>query len=249
MGLVAPFLNATAFGAPIQRALESALCRKVRIGKAHFTLFAGPGFSLDEVTISEDPHFGVEPFAYVETLNVRIRPDKLLLGRIQISSLRFEQPSLNLAQASDGAWNVVALMNRLGAPRRLPLNFFPAVELAGARIDFKLGVRKTTLYLQETDLDLYPERSGQLTIRFAGSPARTDRAGQGFGQFRGQLAWYLVPDPTGKQVQGDITLEPSNLSEITTPSLKVMTSASTVPVGTRLHMEEGPAHQSPQGCW
>lgn len=238
-GLLAPFLNAASFAADIQRALESALGRKVQIGKANFTLFAGLGFSLDDVTISEDPRFGVEPFAYVETLNVRVRPDKLLIGRIQISSLRLEHPSLNLVRAPDGAWNVVQLMNRLAAPRRMPLNFFPAVEVLDARIDFKLGIRKTTLYLNETDLDLYPERSGRLTIRFNGSPARTDRAGQGFGHFRGQFAWFLTPDPAGKEVQGDLTLEPSNLSEITTlfEGYDVGVHGT---VGARLHLE-GPA--------
>ncbi len=217
IGLIAPFINAAAFGAQIQSALQSALGRKVQIGKVHFTLLTGPGFQLEEVNIAEDPRFGLEPFAYVETLDVRVRPDKLLFGRIQISSLRLNRPSLNFVKQADGTWNFVELIDRFSSPRRAPLSFFPTVELTGARIDFKLGIRKTTLYLADTDLDLFPERSGRLSIRFAGSPSRTDRSGIGFGHFRGSASWLVnLNDADSNALQADITLDPSNLSELTT---------------------------------
>ncbi len=217
LGVIAPYINAAAFGTEIQRALQSALGRKVEIGKVHFTILSGPGFRLEDVSISEDPRYGLEPFAFVEALNVRVRPDKLLLGRIQISSLQLDRPSLNLVKQSDGTWNFVQLIGRLSSPRRAPLGFFPTVELTGARIDFKLGLRKTTLYLADTDLALYPERSGRLSIRFAGSPSRTDRSGTGFGHFRGSASWLVnANDADSNALEGDLTLDPSNLSELTT---------------------------------
>jgi AsmA family len=217
LGAIAPFINAAAFGAEIQRALQSALGRKVQIGKVHFTILSGPGFLLEDVSIAEDPRYGLEPFAYVEALNVRVRPDKLLFGRIQISSLQLDRASLNFVKQADGTWNFVQLIGRLSSPRRAPLGFFPTVELTGARIDFKLGVRKTTLYLADTDLDLYPERSGRLSIRFAGSPSRTDRSGTGFGHFRGSASWLVnLKDADSNALEADITLDPSNLSELTT---------------------------------
>ncbi|MGA7410812.1 MAG: AsmA family protein [Bryobacteraceae bacterium] len=217
LGVIAPYINAAAFGTEIQRALQSALGRKVQIGKVHFTILSGPGFLLEDVSIGEDPRFGLEPFAFVKALNVRVRPDKLLLGRIQISSLQLDRASLNLVKQSDGTWNFVELIDRLSSPRRAPLGFFPTVELTGARIDFKLGVRKTTFYLADTDLDLYPERSGRLSIRFAGSPSRTDRSGTGFGHFRGSASWLVnVNDANSNALEGDVTLDPSNLSELTT---------------------------------
>ncbi|MBV9611334.1 MAG: AsmA family protein, partial [Acidobacteriaceae bacterium] len=191
IGLLAPVLDGSRFSAPIQRALESSLGRRVSFGKVHFTLFTGPGVSLDDVVISEDPRYGLEPFAYVSTLRAHLRVDKLLMGRIQFSSLRLVDPALNLVKRSDGTWNVVTLVERVGAPRRMPLNLFPAFEVTGGRIDFKLGTRKTTLYLSDADLAVYPQRSGKLYIRFSGSPARTDRAGNGFGHLRGTANWYL----------------------------------------------------------
>ncbi|HMJ62155.1 MAG TPA: hypothetical protein VK493_10350, partial [Bryobacteraceae bacterium] len=66
-----------------------------------------------------------------------------------------------------------------------------------------------------SDLSVYPERSGKVIVRFSGSPARTDRAGNGFGHLRGTLNWRLNPAANGNQLDADVNLDPSNLSEIT----------------------------------
>lgn len=217
VGVIAPLINAARFSGRIQRALEASLGREVKFDKAHFTIFSGPGFSLDNVTIGEDPRYGVEPFAYVPTLEAHLRMDKLLLGQIRFSSLRLVGPFLNLVKRGDGTWNVVALVERLSAPRRAPLNLFPAFEVSEGRVDFKLVTRKTTLYVLDSDLTIYPERSGKLYIQFSGSPARTDRAGNGFGHLRGTATWYLNPrSATANQLEADVTLDRSNLSELTT---------------------------------
>lgn len=215
-GCVAPLIDATRYSGAIHRAVEASLGRRIEFSKAHFTLFSGPGVSLDNVSISEDPRYGLEPFAYVPTLEAHLRIDKLLIGRMVLSSIRLIQPSLNLVKASDGTWNIVTLVQRLGAPRRAPLNFFPAFEVEQGRIDFKLGTRKTTFYVLDSDLTIYPARSGKLYIQFSGSPARTDRAGNGFGFLRGAATWNLHPaDGRANQLDADVTLEPSNLSELT----------------------------------
>jgi uncharacterized protein involved in outer membrane biogenesis len=217
LGLAAPYMNAGAFREPIQNALEDAFGRKVEVEKVHFTLFTGPGFTLENVDIDEDPRYGLEPFAHVPTLELRVRLDKLLLGQIRPLSLRLVDASLNLVKNDDGAWNAVTLVERLGAPRSAPFNFIPAVQISNGRIDFKLGTRKTTLYITDTDLSIYPESSGKIYFKFEGSPARTDRAGNGFGHLTGTANWYLRPMPaTNNQLEADVSLQPSNLSELTT---------------------------------
>jgi AsmA family len=217
VGLVAPFIDATRYSDLIRRELESSLGRRVDFDNAAFSLFAGPGFSLENVTIYEDPRYGLEPFAYVGTLEARVRLDKLLLGKIQFASLRLVDPSLNLVKRNDGTWNVVELIDRLSVPRRMPLSLFPAVEVSDARIDFKFGTRKTTFYMTQTDISIYPASSGKLYIQFSGSPARTDRAGIGFGHLRGAATWYLnPPTPSANQLEANVTLDPSDLSELTT---------------------------------
>ncbi len=217
LGAIAPFISGSAFSGRIQRALEASLGRRVAFGDVRFTLFSGPGFSLRDVTIYEDPRFGIEPFAYVPTLEARIRLDKLLRGRIAVSSLHLVDPSLNLVKREDGTWNVVELVNRVSAPSRLPLSLFPALDISSGRLDLKFGVRKSTLYIADTDVSIYPERSGKLYLQFSGSPARTDRAGNGFGHFRGTANWYVKPaTPESNQLEATLDLEPSNLSELTT---------------------------------
>ena len=212
---IAPFVNAAAFGPAVRRALETSLGRRVDFEKIYFSLFPVPGFSLEKVTIHEDPRYGFEPFAHASGLEVRLRADKLLLGQMRLSTLRLVEPSLNLVKRGDGTWNVVDLVQRLSAPRRMPLSLLPAIEVSNGRIDFKLGTRKTTLYIAGSDLSVYPERSGRVIVRFSGSPARTDRAGNGFGHLRGTLNWRLNQAPNGNQLDADVNLDPSNLSEIT----------------------------------
>ncbi len=217
IGIAAPYLDAGAFRGGIQDALEQTLGRKIEIGKVRFTLFTGPGFTLERVTIQEDPRYGLEPFAFIPTLEMRVRLDKLLLGQIRPLGLRMVDASLNLTKSDDGTWNAVALVERLGAPRRTPFNFFPAVEISNGRVDFQLGTRKSTFYLTDTDLSIYPESSGKIYFRFEGSPARTDRAGNGFGHLTGTANWYLKPAAaSGNQLEADVNLEPSNLSELST---------------------------------
>ena len=142
LGIVAPFINAAHFSQGIQAALEESLGRKVDFEKAYYRLFPLPGFSLEKVTIHEDPRYGLEPFAYAASLEARLRIDKLLFGQIRFTSLRLVEPSLNLVKRDDGTWNVVELIGRLSAPRRLPLNLFPAIEVSDGRIDFKFGTRR-----------------------------------------------------------------------------------------------------------
>ncbi len=217
VGIAAPFIDGSGYSAPIRKTIEATLGRTVVFEGIHFTLFSGPGFVLQGVTIAEDQRYGAEPFAYVPELQVRLRLDKLLLGHIQLSSLRLLDPSLNFVKREDGTWNVVELVKRLGVSRRTPLNFFPVFEASGGRIDFKFGARKSTFYMLDSDLQVYPEYANKLNLRFSGSPARTDRAGNGFGHLHGTANWYLNGKSAGEnQLEADLVLDPSNLSEVTT---------------------------------
>jgi AsmA family len=217
LGLIAPLLNVSRFSGAIQRKIEASLGRRVHFSGAHFTLLTGAGFSLENVTVEDDPRYGREPFAHAASLEAHLRLDKLLKGELQFSSLRLSEPSLNLVKAADGSWNVLGLLERVGAPRSAPLNLFPAFEISDGRVNFKLGSRKTTLYITDAYLSVYPERSGKLYVRFSGSPARSDRAGNGFGHVRGSANWYLAPATReSNQLEANLTIDPSNLSELAT---------------------------------
>jgi hypothetical protein len=217
LSIIAPFVNAAHFSAKIQRALEASLGRKVSFERVYYRLLPVPGFSLENVTIGEDARYGLEPFSYMDGLEARLRIDKLLVGQIRFASLRLIDPSLNIVKRNDGAWNVVEFVERISAPRAMPLNLIPAIQVSNGRLDFKLGTRKTTFYIAGADVSIYPERSGRVVMSFSGSPARTDRAGNGFGSLRGNLNWRIgTRSASADQVEADVTLEPSNLSELAT---------------------------------
>ncbi len=72
IGFAAPHIDIEFARPKIARALERGLGRRVDVGKVHFNLFTGPGFTVDDVTIHEDPRAGIEPFAYVVSLEARV---------------------------------------------------------------------------------------------------------------------------------------------------------------------------------
>src|SRR6185437_9356622 len=85
VGFGAPYLDADFMRPKIERSLERGLGRKVEVGKVYFNLFTGPGFSIGDVTIFEDPRAGIEPFAYVGTLEARVRLLGLFSRRLEFS--------------------------------------------------------------------------------------------------------------------------------------------------------------------
>ncbi len=216
LGLIAPFVSVGAYRGQIQKLLELSLGRPVMLGKTSFTLFSGPGFSIEGVTIGEDPRYGIEPCAYVPTLIARIRVEKLLLGRIELAELRLIEPTLNLVKQSNGDWNILDILQRLGSRNSFSGRFLPAVEISDARLNFKLGLRKTLLYVDNANVAAYPEASGKVRVRFEGSPFRSDRSGHGFGVIRGSANWYLKPPAANaNKLEADLILERTDLSETT----------------------------------
>ena len=55
VGLAAPRVSANRFRPRIQAALQAALNRPVQVGSVHLNLFTGPGFTVDDVLIDDDP--------------------------------------------------------------------------------------------------------------------------------------------------------------------------------------------------
>ena len=115
-GIAAPYLSGNRFAPRIQAALESALGRKVELGAIHFSLFAGPGFSVDNVVIHENPAIGIEPVAYVGSLEAVPRLTSIFGGHLEFASIRLDDASINLAKtggpSEPGCWNFEPLLNR-----------------------------------------------------------------------------------------------------------------------------------------
>src|SRR5450756_435194 len=182
-GFVASEFTVYQYGRRLQASLERALGRRVEIGKVHFNLFKGPGFSVDNVTIYEDPAIGIEPVVYIQypgSMDVAPSIWSLLGGRFVIASIRLDGASINLAKSGPasewGRWNFASIVNPT------VIRAAPAIRVRNSRIHFKFGDTKSVFYLTETDLDISPSGSGgDWKIDCSGQPARADRPAQGLG--------------------------------------------------------------------
>jgi hypothetical protein len=212
-GFVAPAFTADQYGRRLQDSLGRALGRRVEIGKVRFSLFKGPGFSVDNVTIYEDPAIGMEPVVYIqEPGSMEVAPSiwSLLGGKFVIASIRLDGASINLTKSGPasewGRWNFSSIVNPS------VIRTAPAIHVRDSRIHFKFGDTKSVFYLTETDLDVSPSgSSGNWKIGCSAKPARADRPAQGLGSFTLQGRWYADPG----RVDLDMEVDRAALGEVT----------------------------------
>lgn len=213
-GLIAPFLTADQFGKRLQASLENALGRRVKLGKVRYNLFTGPGFSVSDVTIYEDPAIGAEPIAYIQDPgSLQVVPSlwALLRGHFEIASIRLDGASLNLSKSGPasewGRWNFAALVNRS------VMRTIPAIHVRNGRINFKFGDTKSMFYLMDTDLDISPPGSlgGGWKVSCEAQAARADRPALGLGGFALSGKWYVAPE----RVDLDLQLDRAALADLT----------------------------------
>ena len=213
-GLIAPLIDANYFGGRIRDSLRQALGREVEIGQVHLDLFNGPGFSVDQVVIHEDPRAGIEPVAYVDSIEARVSFTSLWSGRLDFSKLRLVNPQITLARPRAGGWNFQELLTRTAgaAPAGVHL---PLIQIRGGRINFKFGDDKSIFYITDALLDATPPSTpgGQWSLRFEGQPARTDRPAYGFGNFAARGRWK--PDArSGGEVDLTLELKKGSIAEL-----------------------------------
>ena len=215
IGLGVPYINADMYAERLRGSISRALGREVEFRqRVRFSLFKGPGFSVAgdrSVVIHEDPAIGIEPIAYVDSLDVRPSIWSLLGGRFVVSSIRLEGADINLAKSGPagepGRWNFLTFVNRSA------MSAAPAIHVRDGRINFKFGDTKSVFYLTEADLDISPAGSlgAGWKVSCSAKPARTDRPAQGLGSFTLRGRWFLAPE----RVDLDLVLERSGLGEIT----------------------------------
>jgi len=190
----------------VERALERGLGRKAEVGHVYVNLFGVPGFTFEDVTIHEDPRAGIEPFAYVPSLNAGVRVLSLLRRRLAFSSLSLGDATINVVKTTDGTWNF-----QLFPQKAVSQSGPPSIKMRRGRINFKVGEIKSVFYFNDADLDVTPYGTGSVELRFGGAPSRTDRAAPEFGHLFVRGNWTSAPTP---HLDARVELERGSLDEI-----------------------------------
>ena len=202
VGLAALYLPLDFLRPPVVRALERALGRRVDVGHVHVNLFGMPGFTFEDVVINEDPRAGIEPFAYVPSLNAGVRALSLLRRRLDFSSLNLGDATVNLAKSGSGTWNFQFLFEEASRHQAA----LPVIKMRGGRVNFKFGDTKSVFYFDDADLDVSPYGKGSAELRFWGAPSRTDRPARDFGHLFVRGNW-AAPTAKGREPRVDLRVE------------------------------------------
>ncbi|MBE7158917.1 MAG: AsmA family protein, partial [Rhodospirillales bacterium] len=181
--LTPPLINANRYRGKIAESMSKSLGRPVHLDNVSLHLLPVPGFTLTNLVVSEDPAFGDEPTIRANTVEARLRVSSLWKHPVEFSTVRFQEPSVNLVRNAQGKWNLSdVLLNAShvqSAPteqrRPGPKPRFPYIEATGGRVNIKIGPEKLPFSLTDADFALWLPSPQQWRVRLVGHPARTDR--------------------------------------------------------------------------
>jgi len=148
--LLPPLLNVNRLQRRIAASMSASLGRTVHLDQVSLHLLPVPGFTLENLVVSEDPAFGSEPVIRANTVEVTLRPSSLWRRQVEFSSIKFVEPSLNLVRNAQGVWNVQSLLMHAASVNTAPTEQskagpaprFPYIEATGARVNLKIGEEK-----------------------------------------------------------------------------------------------------------
>jgi AsmA protein len=182
LSLTPPLLNVNRLKRRIATSISASLGRPVELDGVTLHLLPVPGFTLQNFVVSEDPAFGAEPIIRANSVDVTLRPSSLWRRQVEISSMTFETPSLNLVRNRAGLWNVQSLLMHAASVNTAPTAQrkagpeprFPYIEATGARVNLKLDEEKKPFSLTDADFALWLTSPQEWRVRLKGTPTRTD---------------------------------------------------------------------------
>jgi AsmA protein len=182
LALTPPYLNVNRLQRRIVASMSASLGRPVHLDNVTLHLLPVPGFTLQNLVVSEDPAFGDEPVIRANEVDITLRPSSLWRRQVELGTIRFVEPSLNLVRNAQGRWNVESLLMHAAALDAAPTAQrsagpeprFPYIEATDGRINVKIGEEKKPFSLTSTDFALWLPSATTWRLRMEGSPARTD---------------------------------------------------------------------------
>ncbi|MGH9405390.1 MAG: AsmA family protein [Terriglobia bacterium] len=180
--LIPPFFHAGRYRKAVRTALESQLGRPVELGAVTLRLLPRPGFSIQNVVVGDNPRFGAEPLARVESVECDLRWRSLWISRLGCSRIVLNHPVLNVVRSSGGRWNVGEIFHRQSrtpeaalarASRHAAAPVY--LQVNDARINFTLNGTKKPFALDGVGARLeFKPSTGTVAFRMEGTPVRTD---------------------------------------------------------------------------
>lgn len=178
---VVPAINVKRYRDSVSRALGRTLGREVAVRSVSLRILP-PGLILKGVVIGDDRTISAEPMLRAEEVRASLRWTSLWRGRLEIASLSFRYPSLNLVRGRDGRWNVLALVERArqipsapttkSRPEARPR--FPYIESVNGRVNLKIGNDKKVFAITDADFAVWQPSEGEWRMRLKARPIRTD---------------------------------------------------------------------------
>jgi hypothetical protein len=178
--VVPPLVSVSRYKASITQLISASLGRPVRLSSVEVRLLPRPGFVLNDLTVEEDPAYGVEPVLHANTVTAPIRLLSLWRGRLEIDSINVDEASLNLVRTKAGRWNLDSLLRTATAQStadgagRSKLVKLPYLGATNSRINIKSGAEKLPFSVIDADISFWQENSGDWRVRLRGQPVRTD---------------------------------------------------------------------------
>jgi len=183
-----PLLSVERLRHRIAANMSQSLGRPVHLDRVSFHLLPVPGFTLENLVISESPAFGSEPVIQANKVEATLRISSLWRRQIEISTIRLQVDengsgaSLNIVRNAQGRWNLQDILMQASHANTAPTDQrkpgpaprFPYIEATGARINLKLGNEKMPYSLTDADFALWLPSPQQWHIRLKAKPARTD---------------------------------------------------------------------------
>lgn len=117
----------------VHQELQKFLGKDATFDRLEASLWGGLGFSAKEFRVADNPRFAATPLVRAKQLKLRVSLTQLLLGRIVINALTFEDPELQIITDERGLLNLAELAvrkkNLTAAPKLRPA---PAERKASA---------------------------------------------------------------------------------------------------------------------
>jgi hypothetical protein len=178
---VPPLVSIRRYKSQVTHLISESLGRPVRLSSVELRMFPWPGFEISNLSVAEDPAYGVEPVLHASTVRASIRLLSLWRGRLEIGTISVDDASLNIVRNGPSNWNLDPLFRTAVAKagstsgasgsRIVPL---PYLEATNSRINFKVGAEKLPFSLVNAEFELWQESPGDWRVRLRAQPARTD---------------------------------------------------------------------------